>query len=32
MEDSNYDVIICGTGIIQGILSSLLAMEGKKVI
>ena len=30
-NDFNYDVIICGTSIIHGILASLLTSEGKKV-
>ena len=32
MENEDYDVIICGTGITESVLSGLLSMEGKKVL
>jgi Rab GDP dissociation inhibitor len=30
--DESYDVVICGTGLIECILSGLLSQEGKKVL
>jgi len=27
----NYDVVVCGTGLVECILSGLLSMEGKRV-
>ena len=30
-DNWNYDVIICGTSIMHGILASLLTKEGKRV-
>ena len=32
MENDKYDVIICGTGFTESILSGLLSMDGKKVL
>lgn len=32
MEDHKFDVIICGTGIKECLLSTLLAQNGKKVL
>lgn len=32
MEDDKYDVIICGTGIVECLLSNLLAQSGKKIL
>jgi len=32
MDNENYDVVICGTGITESILSGLLSMEGYKVL
>ncbi len=30
-KNQNYDVVICGTGLIECILSQLLCLDGKKV-
>ena len=30
--DDVYDVVVCGTGFIECILSGLLSLEGKKVL
>ena len=27
----NYDVVVCGTGLVECILSGLLSMDGKRV-
>jgi Rab GDP dissociation inhibitor len=32
MENEKYDVVICGTGFTESILSGLLSIEGKKVL
>ena len=32
MDGSEYDVVICGTGFTESILSGLLSLEGKKVL
>ena len=32
MENETYDVIVCGTGFTESILSGLLSIEGKKVL
>jgi Rab GDP dissociation inhibitor len=32
MEGDKYDIVICGTGFTESILSGLLSMEGKKVL
>jgi len=31
-NNPNYDVVVCGTGLIECILSGLLSMEGKRVL
>jgi len=30
--DESYDVVVCGTGLVECILSGLLSQEGKKVL
>jgi Rab GDP dissociation inhibitor len=32
MENDTYDVVVCGTGFTESILSGLLSLEGKKVL
>jgi RAB protein geranylgeranyltransferase component A len=31
-QDDEYDVVVLGTGLVECIMSSLLSMEGKKVL
>lgn len=30
-NDPNYDVVVCGTGLVECIMSGFLCMEGKRV-